>query len=58
MKPRNFPDRANERRKRAFEKMKPSDAAYDSTAAKISMSSLRGVKTKKDNRSKAKFRGI
>lgn len=47
MKPANFPDRANERRKRALSRMKPSDVAYDFTAKKISMSSLRGVKTKK-----------
>lgn len=58
MKPVNFPDRANERRKKAFARMKPKDAAYEQTAAKISMSSLRGVKTKKDRRGTGKFRGI
>ena len=58
MKPKNFPDRANERRKRAFARMKPKDAAYEPTAAKISMSSLRGVKTKKDHSVGAKLRGV
>ena len=58
MKPLNFPERANERRKRAFARMKPTDAAYDPTAAKIAMSSLRGVKTKKDRRGTGKLRGF
>lgn len=58
MKPMNMPERANDRRKKAFARMKPTDPAYDSTAAKIAMSSLRGVKTKKDRRGTGKFRGI
>lgn len=56
MKPVNFPDRANERRKKAFGRMNPKDPAYQPTAEKISMMSLRSVKTKKDRRAKAKFR--
>jgi hypothetical protein len=58
MKVKNMPERANERRKKAFARMNPTDAAYKPTAAKILMSSSRGVRTKKDRRARAKFRGL
>lgn len=47
MKVANFPNRRNERLKRALARMKPTDKSYGPTKAKISEGSLLGVKTKK-----------
>jgi hypothetical protein len=48
MKPANFPDRINERKKRALARMKPTDPAYANT--KVSTVPLTGLKSKKRGR--------
>lgn len=47
MKVANFPNRTNERRKRALVRMKPTDPAYKNTEAKIVGGTLTSVKSKK-----------
>ena len=56
MLPRNFPEKVNARRKRAFARMKPGNPAYEATSKKIIMGDLKGVRTKKNRTGSAKFR--
>lgn len=57
MKPRNFPGRKNERRKRALARMKPGADAYEVTRLRIVPdATARNVRTKKDRSAFAKLR--
>lgn len=47
MKPANFPERINDRRKRALSRMKPTDSAYETTQKKIVSGSLKHLRSKR-----------